>query len=665
LAASANGDAPGWYEMGLWPKALWPAECSFQLFKNDIEWRPIKRMKPKQLKILSIFMGWPCGVAVTLTVLALFLSCCIATAQQSGSAQDQSVEMALKSFAAQKEAQARALASSANFELPSEFGPFFTAIQNNDWDSASNDYFEMKYLINEAASFHRSWWQPVVETFGAEDQFRNGNEKYFTACANAIIQSIPPGGVYFGGTDSARFIITAMQKSQINGDPFFTLTQNSLADSTYLDYLRSMYGEKIYIPTADDSQKCFDAYYADVQERMRHNQLQPGETVTVNPNTGKMQVSGQVAVMGVNALIVKTVINHTPDREFYIEESFPLAWMYPYLEPHGLIFKLNREPLAELSDDIVQRDHDYWAKTVSPLIGDWVNNETSVKDISEFAEKVFHQHDFSGFSGDPDFVQNAYSCRMFAKERCSDGGLYAWRAQNAADAVERQRMHNEADFAFRQSLALCPYQPEVAYRYVQFLLQTNRTDDALIVARTWLSLDPYNRQASDLVRNLVQFANRPQTASQWDAVEKTVRANPSDYTNIFLLAAHYLEIQQTNRASELLQQTVYRPVVPAVVLRSAAQFFAGINDFADLKVTLKKLTLATPGVPETWYDLARLDMRLGEYDEAMKALGIAVDYSDIRLQGNPRALNIRAAAGAEAAFNPIRDRADFQKLVSP
>jgi Tetratricopeptide repeat len=461
------------------------------------------------------------ALTVTLTIFALLLSCCFAAAQS------ESVGTVLKSVAAQKENQAELLAGD---ELPPEFQPFFAAIQNDNWESASNDYFKMKFLINEERTYHRSWWQPVVETYGAEEQFKCGDEKYFTAYANEIIQSIPSGSIYFGGTDPARFIITAMQKSQINGDPFFTLTQNALADGTYLDYLRSTYGDKIYIPTAEDSQECFNDYYADIQVRMRNNQLQPGEDVTTDPNTGKIQVTGQVAVMQINALLVKIIFDHDPNREFYIEESFPLAWMYPYLEPHGLIFKLNHEPLAQLSDDTVQRDHDFWVKTVSPMIGDWLNNETSVKDISVFAERVFHQHDLSHFTGDPNFVQNSYSCRMFSKERSSSGGLYAWRVQHAADPAEKQRMYDEADFAFRQSWALYPDSPEVVFRYVQFLMQTNRIDDALIVARTSLSLDPDNRALSDLVRNLERSKNasagRPQTQSELQNMEVLARANP-------------------------------------------------------------------------------------------------------------------------------------------
>ena len=99
------------------------------------------------------------------------------------------------------------------------------------------------------------------------------------------------------------------------------------------------------------------------KQRLQNHQLKPGEDVKMDAD-GKIQVSGQVAVMEINGLLAKIIFDKNPDREFYIEESFPLDWMYPYLEPHGLILKINRQPLAELSDEIVERDHDYWAKLV-------------------------------------------------------------------------------------------------------------------------------------------------------------------------------------------------------------------------------------------------------------------------------------------------------------
>jgi hypothetical protein len=292
-----------------------------------------------------------------------------------------------------------------------------------------------------------------------------------------------------------------LQKSQVNGDPFFTLTQNALTDSTYLDYLRSMYGEKIYIPSNEDSQQCFKDYSEDAQKRLQNHQLKPGEDVRRDSN-GKVQVSGQIAVMEINGRLVKVIFDKNPDREFYIEESFPLDWMYSYLEPHGLIMKINRQPLEEMSDEIVRRDHEYWSKYVTPMIGDWLNDDTSVEDVAVFAEKMYLKRDFNGFKGDPHFLQSTDAQKMFSKLRSSIAGVYAWRVEHAANPLEKERMIHEADFAFRQAFVLCPYSPEAVFRYVSFLMGQKRSSDAILVASTCLDLDPGNVQVENLVSQL-------------------------------------------------------------------------------------------------------------------------------------------------------------------
>jgi hypothetical protein len=400
---------------------------------------------------------------------------------------DPAIQAQLKSFVADKETQANA----ATNETPADLPAFFAAAKEGDWPAA-NAFFknfekhagQYQHLGATDERLRGTKWQAAMEVWGAMEAFADGDQKYSALYGNDIVGSIPPGSIYFGGTDPGRFIVTAMEKSQASADPFFGLTQNALADGTYLDYLRAMYEDKIYIPTPEDSQKCFDDYSADAQARMQKGQLKPGETASTDPKTGRIQISGQVAVMEINGLIAKVIFDHNTNRQFYVEESFPLDWMYPYLEPYGLIFKLDREPLTTLSDDIVQQDHDFWTKTVSPMIGDWVNDDTSVAEISAFAEKVYLHHDFSSFKGDPAFVQNTYAHRMFSKERSSSAGMYAWRAQHVTDPADKQRMDDAADFAFRQALALCPYLPEAVFRYVKFLTDGKRYSDALLVAET-------------------------------------------------------------------------------------------------------------------------------------------------------------------------------------
>ena len=411
-------------------------------------------------------------------VPVLVAGCSKKQAHVFSSLKDSATAAQLKQFVAEKRSQANA----ATDKPTPEFEAFIAAAEKGDWLTVSN---RLGHLLRAQGGERLTGPRSAVvrEIWGALDAFGEGNEKYSALFGNDIINSIPPGSIYFGGTDPGRFLITAMQKSQVNGDPFFTLTQNALADNSYLDYLTSMYDGKIYTPTREDSARCFQEYIEDAQQRMQRHQLKPGENVSMGAN-GHPQVRGQVAVMEVNGLICKVIFDKNPDRDFYIEESFPLDWMYPYLEPHGIIFKLNHQPLNALSDEVVQTDHDAWTKYTTGMIGNWLHDDTPVNKVAEFGEKAFLNHKYGSYGADPRFIGNPYAHKMFSKERSSIAGLYAWRAQHATDAEERQRMNDAADFAFRQAFALCPYSPEAVYGYVAFLVDQKRVSDALLIAET-------------------------------------------------------------------------------------------------------------------------------------------------------------------------------------
>jgi len=411
----------------------------------------------------------------------------------------------LKNFVAEKEAQADA---STN-ESPPGLAPFFAAAKKGDWPALNRAFADFRKRAGQYDGVAKpderlrgTKWQDIIEIWGAFDAFGEGDAKYSAAYGNNIVASIPPGSIYFGGTDSGRFVVTAMQKSHVNGDPFFGLTQNALADSTYLDYVRGMYANKIYIPSSEDSARCFEEYKADFNHRAALGQLQPGEGGLSRDS--RVAVSGQVSVMKVNGLLCKVIFDKNPDREFYIEESYPLDWMYPHLEPHGLIMKINRQPLSELPEDVVAQDRDYWTKYVTPMIGDWLHDDTTVGDVAAFAEKTFEKQDFTGFTGDPRFIQNAYAHRMYSKLRSSIAGVYAWRMTHATTPDEKTRMASAADFAFRQAWALCPDSPEAVFRYVNLLVQQNRFADAATVAETAAQMPAMEGRDGAQVRALVE-----------------------------------------------------------------------------------------------------------------------------------------------------------------
>ncbi|HXS69122.1 MAG TPA: M56 family metallopeptidase [Candidatus Polarisedimenticolia bacterium] len=518
----------------------------------------------------------------------------------------------LEQFSAEKEKQALLFAAASGDEILPFFQKYFDAAKSGDYQAVVNGFDDFKkyhpqYAKNPRYAYRTSFWQQMLEIGLGYDHFAHCEPKYTQIAVDGIVNSIPPGSIYFGGTDPGRGLPTVFSKSQIDAEPFYTLTQNALADSTYLQYLRFTYGndrlslgklvaairadpellalqaqfrnaqrralllettrpdndperksadqtfndlmekipdrinkileklrteegsnppssgpKAIYIPSNEEQQQCFTNYSEDAKARFQHDQKFPHEPRQIKPGEDfhvdaeqHIQVSGQIAVMAINARVAKIIFDRNPDREFYLEESFPLDWMYPHLEPHGFIMKINREPLAEgLPDDVVQKDHDFWQKQANQMIGNWLTEDTSVKTVADFAEKIYARKDLSGFTGDPAFIHDDYAPKMFSKWRSAIGGLYCWRTGVSPNNdqtpsqylpksdAERQRMTSEADFAFKQAVALCPTSPEAVYRYVNFLLVNHRKEDALLIAQAAAQIEPENANFKYLVRDL-------------------------------------------------------------------------------------------------------------------------------------------------------------------
>ena len=152
--------------------------------------------------------------------------------------------------------------------------------------------------------------------------------------------------------------------------------------------------------------------------------------------------------MAINGLLTKVIFDHNPDNEFFVEESFPLDWMYPHLTPFGIIMKINRQPLPALTEDIFERDHEFWTQYSERLIGNWITYDTPVKEIADFVEKIYLRHDFSGFKGDRKFVRDDQAQKAFSKLRSSIGGVYAWRLSPYCPPEYRPKTQAEVERLF-------------------------------------------------------------------------------------------------------------------------------------------------------------------------------------------------------------------------
>ena len=409
------------------------------------------------------------------------------------------LEPQLKKFFVEKRVQAKALTEEENKEQMPEVWDFFAAGEKGDWTTVASLYSQLR----NGPRLETIVWQPVKECFFGYEQCANFSERYVTNFARAILDSMPRGSIYFGGNYGALDLPTAFSQSHVKADPCFILSQNALADNLYLQYLQAMYGDRIKLPSTNDLRKAVDEYTKDAGKRLKEGKLKPGEDA--KEVDGKVQVAGQMAVIAIYGRLAQMIFEANPRQEFFIAETFPLDWIYPHLEPHGLIMKLDRQPLEKIPDDRVQRDGEYWTRFINGALGQWLTPTTSVEVVCDFAQSVFVRQEREPFRPDEQFVRNSDAGKTYSKLRSAQAGVYLWRARNSKSPEEKQRMEKAADLAFRQAFALCPSSAEALFRYVSVLVDQKRFQDSRRLTEVTQILDPAGGGYHQLLEELNRF----------------------------------------------------------------------------------------------------------------------------------------------------------------
>src|SRR5260370_12281556 len=84
------------------------------------------------------------------------------------------------------------------------------------------------------------------------------------------------------------------------------VTQNAFADGRYLDFLSTLYADRMTTLTTEDSQPAFQNYAADAQKRFEHDQQFPAEPKQVRPAEDLQMVDGKARVSGVASVTPTT-----------------------------------------------------------------------------------------------------------------------------------------------------------------------------------------------------------------------------------------------------------------------------------------------------------------------------------------------------------------------
>jgi tetratricopeptide (TPR) repeat protein len=247
------------------------------------------------------------------------------------------------------------------------------------------------------------------------------------------------------------------------------------------------------------------------------------------------------------------------------------------------------------------------------------------------------------------FVRDEDAQNDFSKLREAIGGsIYEWRAMHDTAPEDRARMEKEAEFAFKQAYAYCPYS-EAAFRYAQLLIDTGRMGDALLIAKTFLKLDPFNGQVQNMVKGLEEAMKQSgtMTADQVFAeIEAQVQGN------------------QTNHAMEMLEQMLHHPQATAPIEMRVADIYSRLlRNFDKAEEAMNRATQLEPDSSVIWYNLASLQAVERKAPAAAESLKKAFTANAAERKTNAQMVNLQENARTNRNFESIRQTPEFRAVV--
>ncbi|NLL82830.1 MAG: DUF2723 domain-containing protein [Lentisphaerae bacterium] len=381
-------------------------------------------------------------------------------------------------------------------------------------------------------------------------------------------QEMGPDAVFFGGTDPGRFVPTYMIYSAKVRPDVFLITQNALADNTYMSTMRDLYADHIWMPTPEDSANAFKIYVDEVESGKR-----PRNAELVIQN-GRVQVSGALGVMEINGILCEMIWKNNSFRhDFYIEESYVIPWMYPYLTPHGLIMKLNATK-TPLNQGHITADLDFW---------DWY---------------------WRRLTRDQRYRRDVVAQKSFSKLRSAIAGLY----------VANGRM-SEGEQAFQESRILYPPSPEANFRLAQeVLLRQGRTTEALDVMDVFTMHDPNNERGTQFRNSIANYAAVEVRLRELLAVAQ--KGEPVTTAMTLEIAQCYRDLGSNEQAARVLESLVHAEgLTPRQMLDVSTILAANGRTAAAVKI-LDRLMVQVRTAPlpsEQYLHIAQAFDQCGEY----------------------------------------------------
>lgn len=369
------------------------------------------------------------------------------------------------------------LAERKGVKVTPEIESFFAAIESGDWNRIKQTFTTING--GDSSTGHTSartpevsaMWPAIIDAFGVAEQAHLLPAESLLDYGYAILDSLEPGMVYVGGTDSSRWVPALLNDTE-EGEKHIVITQNGLADSSYLDYVRMQFDGSMSTLTDDESKVAFEAYVDDARQRLLHDQqfpdepkqIRPGEQVTMED--GKVSVGGQVAVMDINERLLLKLLEKNPDLSFAIGESFPLKNTYADAVPLGPLMELRANAAENFTTERASKSVDYWRNVMDSALAH------------------------------PETSQSSSALKNYSHD-----------AVAAANLLAAHEFHAEAEETYQLARKFWPENPETVFSLAELYNKTGRADEARALKEQFAREYP-EKQKAQPVETSVTFSKK-------------------------------------------------------------------------------------------------------------------------------------------------------------
>lgn len=438
-----------------------------------------------------------------------------------------------------------------------------------------------------------------------------------------MLKDLPRGSVVFGGTDPGRFVPTYMilgespQPATVKRDGAFDrrdlyiITQNGVGEPLYRKYLADHYG-----PDRPKPANAFERWLGRGSIYPEKALVFPTEEEIRKAVTAEMKEAvdrGEADPSIPHSVVTRLIWEKNRDsHEFFVEESFPLEWSYDHAEPHGLVYKIHRDPLKEIPAESVRADFEFW---------------------DAYSQKLL---------SNPEYAKDYDAQRSFSKLRATAGNLYRHR-----------RMDAEAERAYRQALALWQGNGESLNALSQMLWAREDFDGVIGMFNAALEKDPNNV----VLWSMFFIAeNRKKIQGLVAEREEALRKKPDSREDALVLLELHSYPGGAKALKSFLEKSIRDFARDPLFLRSAADCAEAAKLPVQELAAARALAEAEPKEAENQYRLAKAAAINDD-----KPLCLAAARRAIELGGLP----MREGLAKAAAFDRYREFPDFQALLRP